>query len=388
MEEGLVKQSYFYIFGSNLFLKPYAGSMKKNILVIKNEYLPFSEGFIFDELSNLSKVKPIVWANRLSNINIFSLPPESFCLPWVRNKNTEELVGVLTKIKPDLIYFEFGYDAYQFLSKGIMPVGIPCVVALRGSDVSLCVDTHGYNYSNLVKYVDFFLTRSEEMLKRCIHLGIPKEKLLTHHSGIDIHRFPLAKIRKKNRGNLLFCGRFVEKKGLNILLRSIKIVQEKTSRKFKLTVVGEGKLLNEYMQLVKSLDITNLVDFIGKLPRNEIPNILLTTDTLIQPSLKASNGDMEGIPVVLMEALAMGIRVIGTKHAGIPEILGEGVGKLVQPKNVEELAKAILECLESPEIYRAERKRGRKKVVENFNIETQSRVLDDIFSNLIDRRLS
>ncbi len=362
--------------------------MKKNILVIKNEYLPFSEGFIFDELSNLSKVKPIVWANRLSNIDIFSLPPQSFCLPWVRNKNTGELVDVLTEMKPDLIYFEFGYDAYRFLGKGIMPCGVPCVVALRGADVSLCVDTNGYDYSNIVEYVDCFLTRSEEMLKRCLLLGIPKEKMLIHHSSIDICRFPLAKVRKKNRGNLLFCGRFVEKKGLDILLRSIKVVQEKTSRKFKLTVVGEGKLLDEYMDLVQSLEITNLVDFIGKLPRNEIPNILSKTDTLIQPSLKASDGDMEGIPVILMEALAMGIRVIGTKHAGIPEILDEGVGKLVPPKNVEKLAAAILECLESPKIYRTERNRGRKKIVESFNIKTQSRILEDIFSNLIDRKLS
>jgi colanic acid/amylovoran biosynthesis glycosyltransferase len=152
-----------------------------------------------------------------------------------------------------------------------------------------------------------------------------------------------------------------------------------------LQFVGDGPLLPEAQALVQTLGLSGIVEFRGGLEHGSALALLAQSDAFILPSITASDGNMEGVPVSIMEAMALQKPVISTWHSGIPELVEHGVsGLLVPEQDVETLSRAIEVLADNP----AERARlgaaGRVKVERSFNASTLGNELRAVYAALIE----
>ena len=172
---------------------------------------------------------------------------------------------------------------------------------------------------------------------------------------------------------LLFVGRLAEKKGVEFLLEAVK------SLDVLLFIVGSGPLENSLKMQAEDDTLRNKVFFLGAKTHEELTKLYASADIFVAPSIIASNGDKEGLPTAIMEAMASGVPVISTRTGGIPELIEDGkTGLLVEEKDVPGLSKAIQTLLDSPEL--------REKLVSNALTEISNKDYRTIalrFSKLI-----
>ena len=144
---------------------------------------------------------------------------------------------------------------------------------------------------------------------------------------------------------ILFVGRLAEKKGLPYLIRAMKDVDA------LLIIAGNGPLEQECHTLVSTLNLKEKVQFLGSKSHNELRTIYASSDIFVAPSITTKGGDVEGMPTVILEAMASGLPIIASNSGGIPDnIRHEENGLLAEERNVEQLADCINRLLRSPEL--------------------------------------
>lgn len=147
-------------------------------------------------------------------------------------------------------------------------------------------------------------------------------------------------------GQLLFVGRLAEKKGVDVLLRAMIRVPEAT-----LVVVGDGPDRPSLEDLARTLGIDDRVSFLGSQPREVVFTQLRTAHAVVIPSRTARDGDQDGTPVVLAEAVAAGVPVVVSRLGGLAEQIADGTtGRVVTPESVEELGEAIHQTIANPQL--------------------------------------
>lgn len=148
---------------------------------------------------------------------------------------------------------------------------------------------------------------------------------------------------------VIFIGRLVEKKGVEYLIKALPLVRSKIPD-LQLVVVGVGPLKSDLVRVAGELGISDEVHFLGSRQHHEVAALLRTADVACVPSIIDSKGETEGMPTVVLEALAAGARVVGTRVNGIPDVLDHAEnGWLVQPADERSLAAGLLEALTQPE---------------------------------------
>jgi len=182
---------------------------------------------------------------------------------------------------------------------------------------------------------------------------------------------------------ILTVGRLVEKKGIKYgILAMMKIVKEFPEVQY--IIVGSGPQSVELKKLTKSLGLENNVRFLGAVDERTLMTEFSKATVFILPCVKAKNGDMDGIPVSLMEAMYLQIPVVSTNISGIPELIENGKeGFLVEPENVEQLANALKILLQDENMRTKMGKRGRKKIEEKFNIHKEVEKLERVWKEEI-----
>ncbi|HXV28914.1 MAG TPA: glycosyltransferase, partial [Sinorhizobium sp.] len=145
---------------------------------------------------------------------------------------------------------------------------------------------------------------------------------------------------------------------------------------------GDGPLRKKLEALAHALGIAEWVSFLGSLPHEDVKQWLRRSHAFILPSVTASNGDVEGIPVALMEAMAAGLAVVSTEHSGIPELIEDRkTGFLAPERDVETLASRLRFIVENPERCELISREARRKVEADFNMER----LDDELAEILSR---
>lgn len=240
-------------------------------------------------------------------------------------------------------------------------------------------------YDQLFKIGDEFLSISEHWQKRLIQLGCNPAKTAVHHMGIDTKTFPFVPrhLAPKEPIKIITIARLVEKKGVEYGIRAIAqlISQNQDTRPpIQYTIVGDGPLKADLQQLIHRLNASKFIHLVGWKQQPEVIKLLEQNHLILAPSITSAKGDQEGIPVVLMEAMAMGLPVISTLHSGIPELVEEGVsGYLVPEQDVAALTRKLHHLVEQPHLWADMGKAGRQHVENCYNIDKLNRALIDIF---------
>lgn len=243
---------------------------------------------------------------------------------------------VVRETRPDAIH------AHWVIPQGMAAYagarGIPTLVTTHGGDIYalnnpifLAIKRRVLNWAGAVATVN------KDMIAKLESWGLPSSKLHLLPMGVSLTEVAAAgKAVESERGRILVVGRLVEKKGFGVLLEALR--DHVAHTEWSLTIVGDGPLRDELEEQASGLPVT----FTGQLGRDDVLHEMARASVLALPSVSAASGDQEGLPVVLLEAAAMGCTIVASDLPGINEALTTEVnGLLVEQGDAVALAAAL-----------------------------------------------
>jgi len=294
----------------------------------------------------------------------------------------------LAKTMPKIAVMHCHFGPIGTLGAHLKHLGLveKLVVTFHGHDVSRALFSGVSNpYESVFEQADLILPISDRWYDALIKLGAPADRMAVHRVGIDVSKFRY-KVRKGTPDllRIVTTARFTEKKGIRYAVEAVaKAMQREPGLQIQYDIVGEGELLEEIRELIASLGLTASIKLHGAKSHSEVRILLDETDIFMLPSVTASDGDQEGIPVALMEAMAAGIPVVTTKHSGIPELVEDGVSGYLSPeKDSDSLAESIFKLVDNPDKWAELGAAGRAKVEREFNLQTQNDRLVELYHAL------
>lgn len=199
------------------------------------------------------------------------------------------------------------------------------------------------------------------------------ERIHIVRCGIEPETFSRAQAPQNTVPQLLCVGRLVNAKGQHTLLQACRALSDQ-KRAYHLTFVGDGEDRRSLEQLTQSLGIDNCVTFTGALGQDDVRQHYRTADLFVLPSFA------EGVPVVLMEAMASEISVVSTRITGIPELIEHGKeGSLVPSADVQSLVQVLQHLLDHPDERKRLADQGRKKVETLYNLQKNTEQMGALF---------
>jgi colanic acid/amylovoran biosynthesis glycosyltransferase len=226
-------------------------------------------------------------------------------------------------------------------------MGLPYIVQGHGIDVSAALRKPGMAERYLTyRSARAILTRSEFHRQRLIKLGLPATKVHVNFGGVHVPAEQPPRTTEANK-RFLAIGVMVPKKAPIYLLEAFRVAAER-DRNITLDYIGQGPLFPAAQQFVHACNLSDRVRLHGVAPEETKQRLLRECGVFVQHSLTPENGAEEGLPAAIQEAMAHGMAVVTTRHAGIPEAVVEGVtGLLVDEGDVEGMAAAMLQVIPS-----------------------------------------
>ncbi|HOX39025.1 MAG TPA: glycosyltransferase [Candidatus Brocadiia bacterium] len=196
-----------------------------------------------------------------------------------------------------------------------------------------------------------------------------KSRVIYHGTDPGIFKPAERKGRPEEPPLILTGGRLVPKKGFDTLIRACAKLRD-TGRPFRCCILGEGEERRRLEGLTSELSLGQKVTFVGMVPHGSMEDYLNRADIVVAPSIIAADGDRDGIPNILVEAMACGKPVVASRLSGIPELVSDGeTGLLVPPGDPGALFDALVRPLDDPVMGARMGKAGRAKVLREFNAE-------------------
>ena len=380
-----------------------------SILHYVETYLNYSETFIYNYLTHIKDFDVEIVTRRLTNLDKFPFNGSIHCFDKPKRYSFKWFFTVLSNImgirnlyrgfeifckdiikegRVSLIHAHFGPRGWEIL-RVKRDCSIPLVTSFYGYDISVLPQQRIWRkrYRQLFKYGDVFIVEGSFIKKRLAMLGCPESKIKIIHIAVDLSRYPYRERGLKAEGEktiFLFCGRFVEKKGIIYALEAIKRVKQ-VYPNIEFRLIGDGELRREIEDFIKKNDMGEYVKLLGVLPHPEVIKEMDRADIFIHPSVTASDGDTEGgAPTILIEAQAMGMPVISTYHCDIPEVVVDGKSALLSPEGDVESLYENIKTLLSGDIDWSEMSRaGRIHVEQNYNLVIEVEKLAYLYKALL-----
>lgn len=372
-----------------------------------NVFSSLSQTFIYDVITELEQqqVDNVVFANKLENqqdrpfSNVVTVPlaPVSFVekkwnrlmvkaglqrtdsLKWKQRRKA--LHGLLKKYKPDVVHAHFGPQGCMALPPA-SDLKIPLVVSFHGFDAFKLPNEVFWmqQYKTLFKDAAAITVVSQLMKEHLVKLGCDSKKIHIIHVGKRIPEYLFKERINVPIKTFLSIGRMEEKKGHLDAIQVFKTLAAKHTE-LKLKIIGGGSLLQQAKDLVAQLNLQNVVELTGEMPHAGVKEQLYAADAFILCSKTAADGDREGVPTVLMEAQAIGLPCVSTRHSGIPEVIPvENQWMLAAEGNVHELANIVERLITTPAPQlEAIRSLGRHKVEQEFNLAKETEKLQHLY---------
>jgi colanic acid/amylovoran biosynthesis glycosyltransferase len=364
---------------------------------------------IYRQITSLSRVRPFVIAQKVENeaqfpfdwIDIAVVPkPATHFLrrfwfrqvrdkPWQLSRGeVKQLQDFLAAAEAKLLHIYFGHIAVHLLPL-IRAGPRPSIVSFHGADVG--VDLHKPAYSAATKEMlaatRCVLVRSESLKSAVIDLGCAPEKIEIQRAGIPLADFPFRPRSVPDNGQwrLLQAGRLIEKKGLKTTLRAFAKFRKEFPAA-RLTIAGEGPQLAELQSLARELQLDGAVDFAGFVSQEKLRELFYDAHIFLHPSETGRDGNQEGVPNSMLEAMASGLPVFATRHGGIPEAVENNVsGILVNERDHRALGDALIDCAKDSARLVAMGRAASESVAKNFGQTEQTCRLEEIYLREIGR---
>jgi colanic acid/amylovoran biosynthesis glycosyltransferase len=262
------------------------------------------------------------------------------------------MLGLQLKRKPDVSVTHFGNNFENAVElKKYLFKKMKNVVVFHGHDVSSYIKKNGWlNYEAAAPHIDSAICVNEIWAEE-IRRNTSMRDVRTIYLGTTV--MPLRRVRNGDRDtySIVFVGRFVEKKGFDVLYQAVKALRVSLRRPFRVHCVGDGPSFKAFRQRAKAEGLHETFIFYGSRQKSFVLQLMRECDLLVAPSKVAEDGDSEGLPVVLMEAMMTGIPVLSTYHSGIPELIADKeTGLLVAENDVKELADGISFAANHPDM--------------------------------------
>ncbi|HWN64574.1 MAG TPA: glycosyltransferase [Candidatus Binatus sp.] len=366
---------------------------------------------IYRQITSLKRCRPVVIAQKREQtdhypfdpVHVVAKPATHFLRrfwfrqlrdkPWqISRAELRALLAILTKTDARLLHIYFGHIAVHLLPL-IRAWNKPSIVSFHGADVMVDMNKPSYRAATeqMLEAVKLVLVRSESLRRAVIHLGCDENKIELQRTGIPLDEFPLREHSFPPRGRggewrFIQAGRLIEKKGLPVTLRAFASFLRQYPNA-TLTIAGEGPLLGELQGLTRELKIDNHVSFTGFVSQEHLRDIFYASHIFLHPSETGPDGNQEGIPNSMLEAMASGLPVFATQHGGIPEAIESGVsGVLVAERDHEELAWALLNAVEDRHFLSRIARAGADAVAQKFDQRIQVQRLEDIYLRAMEVR--
>jgi colanic acid/amylovoran biosynthesis glycosyltransferase len=322
----------------------------------------------------------------LQTLNFWQFNPSRYGEPSEFLKPLYLALPCLNQPPYDIIHCHYGRNGLKAaLLRDLGVIQGKIVVVFHGNDISRYLQIHGddiYNY--LFTCADLLMPISQHWQNKLISLGCDPSKIMVHHMGIDCHKFiPAPKPQEQTKKLIISVARLVEKKGLADGIDAVAQLG-KTPSQLVYYIVGDGILRSQLTKQIEQLAATEQIKLLGWLEQSELCQLISQADILLAPSVTSKNGDSEGIPVSLMEAMAQSIPVVSTCHSGIAELVENDVaGYLVPERDVQALGTKLDQLLASAELRQKMGIAGRERVIKDYNIEQLCDRLVVIYQQLL-----
>ncbi|MCX6268079.1 MAG: glycosyltransferase [Bacteroidetes bacterium] len=352
--------------------------MQRHVTHLLRTFLHASTSFVSNQILHYDRYQPSVgFTDKLesdlyqaiaSRYPVYQAPHgllgKFLCSRFLEFSPSDErkLIQWVQVMAPDVIHVHFGVEAILF-SKAIRKLNIPAVVSFYGHDcTSFPAKYQGLGLTMLKRSVFFnpaikmILAMSPDMRADLIALGCPEEKIRLHYFGTDASQFVMDRsYTNKDVINFLIISHLEEKKGHRYLIDAFNKATVLSTRKIQLYMVGNGKLEQEIREQIASTGAKNIFmqGFVAYRSKEHL-GLFKSADVFVHPSITAKNGNKEGIPGSIIEAMSAGLPVISTNHAGIPYVIThEKTGLLVNERDTDQLAAAILRLAASADLRRS-----------------------------------
>ena len=294
---------------------------------------------------------------------------------------------VATPFHADVFIAHFGpagVTAAKLRELGVIRGKIATI--FHGIDISSREVLNHYTpeYQQLFRRGDLMLPISDLWAGRLQKMGCPREKIAVSRMGVDMTRFSPRPVKAPATPlEIISVARLTEKKGLHVAIEACRQLKEQGVA-FRYRILGIGPWERRLRTLIEQYQLEDVVEMPGFKPSHEVKAMLDDADVFLLPSVTGADGDMEGIPVALMEAMAVGIPVVSTLHSGIPELVeADKSGWLVPENDARALAQrlAAFSQLDTDELAPVI-KRAREKVEHDFNQQVINRELASLLQAL------
>lgn len=285
----------------------------------------------------------------------------------------------------DVILAHFGYEGARVAALARENEGLPPLVTIyHGHDVATVAHDGAFAlYEDLFGHGALHLPVNDAFRRTLIAAGAPADRTVTHHMGIDPVAFPFQTRDWTHRPMEIFSvGRLTEKKGFSVALNALEQLPDLD---WQYRVVGNGEDAQSLMRQAAGLAVRDRINWLGPLPHNRVRALLTEAHLFLLPSVTAANGDAEGVPVSLMEAMASGAVPISTWHSGIPDLIEDGVSGLLAPeRDAVRLAERLREAMTRPDRLGPMAEAGRARVLDAFNAGRQIAVLEHLLRAVVE----
>ncbi|EFB2835742.1 colanic acid biosynthesis glycosyltransferase WcaL [Escherichia coli] len=294
---------------------------------------------------------------------------------------------VATPFHADVFIAHFGpagVTAAKLRELGVIRGKIATI--FHGIDISSREVLNHYTpeYQQLFRRGDLMLPISDLWAGRLQKMGCPREKIAVSRMGVDMTRFSPRPVKAPATPlEIISVARLTEKKGLHVAIEACRQLKEQGVA-FRYRILGIGPWERRLRTLIEQYQLEDVVEMPGFKPSHEVKAMLDDADVFLLPSVTGADGDMEGIPVALMEAMAVGIPVVSTLHSGIPELVeADKSGWLVPENDARALAQrlAAFSQLDADKLAPVV-KRAREKVEHDFNQQVINRELASLLQSL------
>jgi colanic acid/amylovoran biosynthesis glycosyltransferase len=360
---------------------------------------------IYRQITGLQRVRPVVIAQKRENaekfpfeeIDIVPRPAMHFLRrfwfrqicnkPWqISAHELRAITEILDREQAQLLHIFFGHIAVHLLPL-IRAWSKSSIVSFHGADVLVDMEKRAYRRATkeMLATVTRVFVRSASLRRAVIELGCSEDKIDVVRTGIPLQEFAFRERDFPETGEWRFlqASRLVQKKGIATTLHAFTHFLEDYPQA-TLTIAGEGPMLAELKELTRRLKIADRVVLPGFLVPEKLRELYYASHIFLHPSETGSDGNQEGIPNSMLEAMATGLPVFATDHGGIPEAIENAVsGILVPERDHDALSRALLDAVQDRQLLLRLARNGAESVAQRFDHRNQIRRLEEIYFGML-----